>query len=272
MLAAMLGKFEEAHAHFTEAVQFEEAQGARPWAAYSKFEFARMLRRRSGPGDLDRALKLAREVYDMAKGLDMKVLEVRAGVFLAKATRSTAETSENGRSRGIHSTERPRQRIIATIMFVDIVASTERVAQLTDRPWVELRSSFFELLREKLRNFRGREIETAGDSMLALFNHPAVAIQAAFAMVHGAQTLGLHVRAGIHTGEIELVDGDAIGIAVHIGARVAAYGGSNEVIVSGTVRDMLAGGDIKFADRGTHVLKGVPGEWRLYTVESLPGA
>jgi class 3 adenylate cyclase len=86
-----------------------------------------------------------------------------------------------------------------------------------------------------------------------------------------AQTLGLQVRAGIHTGEIELVDGDAVGIAVHIGARVAACAGGNEVIVSGTVRDMMAGGDIKFADRGTHVLKGIPGEWRLYAVESAPG-
>jgi class 3 adenylate cyclase/tetratricopeptide (TPR) repeat protein len=159
------------------------------------------------------------------------------------------------------------QRVVATLLFIDIVSSTEHVTKLRDRRWVELRRSFFELIRKQLASFNGREIDTAGDGMLAIFDHPAAAIHCAFAMSQGVEKLGLQVRAGIHTGECELVGGDAIGIAVHIGARVAAQAGPNEVMVSSTVRDLLVGGEMTFVDRGVSELKGIPGEWRLYAVE-----
>ena len=159
------------------------------------------------------------------------------------------------------------QRVVATLLFIDIVSSTEHVTRLRDRGWVELRRSFFELIREQLASFNGREIDAAGDGMLAIFEHPAAAIHCAFAMSQGVEKLGLQMRAGIHTGECELVGGDAIGIAVHIGARVASHAAAAEVLVSSTVRDLLAGGDIRFVDRGTYVLKGVAGEWRLHAAQ-----
>jgi class 3 adenylate cyclase len=157
--------------------------------------------------------------------------------------------------------------VVATLLFIDIVSSTEHVTKLRDRRWVELRRSFLELIRKQLASFNGREIDTAGDGMLAIFVQPAAAIDCAFAMSQGVQKLGLQMRAGIHTGECELVGGDAIGIAVHIGARVAAQAAPNEVMVSSTVRDLLVGGEITFVDRGVSALKGIPGDWRLYAVE-----
>jgi class 3 adenylate cyclase/tetratricopeptide (TPR) repeat protein len=159
------------------------------------------------------------------------------------------------------------QRVVATLLFIDIVSSTEHVTRLRDRGWVELRRSFLELIRKQLARLNGREIDTAGDGMLAIFDHPAAAIHCAFAMSQGVEKLGLQMRAGIHTGECELVGGDVVGIAVHIGARVAAQAGPNEVMVSSTVRDLLVGGEITFVDRGVSALKGIPGEWRLYAVE-----
>jgi class 3 adenylate cyclase len=164
----------------------------------------------------------------------------------------------------------PQQRVVATIMFVDIVGSTQHVAEMTDRLWVKERERFFQLLRQALINFGGREIDTAGDGMLAIFDGPAAAIRSAFAMSKGAQKLGLQLRTGIHTGECEFVGDDVAGIAVHIGARVANFAEADEVIVSSTVRDLMVGGDIGFADRGTHTLRGIPGQWRLYSVEQPP--
>ena len=152
-------------------------------------------------------------------------------------------------------------------MFVDIVSSTEHVAEMRDRQWVGVRGRFFELLRKELTNFGGREIDTTGDGMLAIFDHPGAAIRSAFSMSAGAQNLGLQMRAGIHTGECEIIENDIAGIAVHIGARVASCAGANEVVVSSTVRDLMTGGDIRFTELGTQVLKGIPGEWTLYTVE-----
>jgi class 3 adenylate cyclase len=268
VLATALGKFEEAEAHFDQAIQFDQLAGATPWVAYAKFELARMLFKRGDRSDLDRAFEMADQARDTAKNLHMKLLEMRATGLVAKIAIPATTRSASGAASGTPQLQ--RQRVIASVMFVDIVGSTEHVAALSDSRWVEVRTRFFELTRVQVGKFLGREIDTAGDSMLALFDQPIAAIRAAFAIAAGARTLALQVRAGIHFGEIELVDRDAAGIAVHIGARVASFAAANEVVVSSTVRDMMAGGDIKFADRGTHVLKGVPGEWRLYAVESYP--
>jgi class 3 adenylate cyclase len=158
-------------------------------------------------------------------------------------------------------------RVLATVMFTDIVGSTERAAQLGDQRWRELLKSYYEVLRKELAAFRGREVDTSGDGLLATFDGPARAIRCAGAAREKVRQLGLEVRTGLHTGECELTGGRVSGIAVHIGARVASAANPAEVLVSSTVKDLVAGSGIQFADRGMHTLKGVPGEWRLFAVQ-----
>jgi class 3 adenylate cyclase len=157
-------------------------------------------------------------------------------------------------------------RVLATMLFADIVGSTERASELGDRRWRDLIEQFYSLVRRQLDRFRGREIRTTGDGVFATFDGPARAIRCGIAIRDGVRALGLDVRVGLHTGECELVEHDVAGVAVHIGARVAAQAGPGEVLVSSTVKDLVAGSGIGFDERGTHSLKGVPGEWRLYAV------
>jgi class 3 adenylate cyclase len=158
-------------------------------------------------------------------------------------------------------------RVLATVLFTDIVGSTAKAAELGDRGWRELLRAHHDRIRRELARFRGREVDTAGDGFLATFDGPARAIRCACAATESVRELGIDIRAGLHTGECELVDGKVGGIAVHIGARVAAEAGSGEVLVSSTVKDLVAGSGLAFVDRGAAELKGVPGEWRLYAVE-----
>ena len=159
-------------------------------------------------------------------------------------------------------------RVLATVLFTDIVASTERAAELGDAAWKELLAAHDEVVREELERFRGREIDTAGDGFLATFDGPARAIRCAEAIRAGVKELDLEIRAGLHTGEVELAEERIRGIAVHIGARVVSLAGPSEVLVSSTVKDLVAGSGIEFEDRGPHALKGVPGEWRLFAVRA----
>ena len=162
-------------------------------------------------------------------------------------------------------------RVLATVLFTDIVDSTARVVELGDRGWRELVKQHHAVVRRQLARFSGREIDTAGDGFFATFDGPARAIRCATAIVGGVRELRLDVRVGLHTGECEIVDGKVGGIAVHIGARVAARAEPGEVLVSGTVKDLVAGSGIAFAERGVVQLKGVPGLWPLYAVESRGG-
>jgi pimeloyl-ACP methyl ester carboxylesterase len=164
---------------------------------------------------------------------------------------------------------RPLDRVLATVMFTDIVDSTKRAAEAGDRRWRELIERHDELTRRQLDRFRGREIKTLGDGFLATFDGPARAIECACAIRDGVGPLGLHVRAGLHTGECELGGGDVRGMAVNIGARVGAAADPNEVLVSSTVKDLVVGAELEFVDRGEHDLKGVPGTWRLFA--AAPG-
>jgi class 3 adenylate cyclase len=157
-------------------------------------------------------------------------------------------------------------RVLATVLFTDLVGSTARAAALGDRRWRELLSSHRNVVRRELGRYRGEEVDTAGDGFLATFDGPARAISCARALVDAAADQGLEIRAGLHTGECELADGKVAGIAVHIGARVAAEAAPSEILVSGTVKDLVAGSEIEFADRGARELKGIPGEWRLFAV------
>jgi len=159
-------------------------------------------------------------------------------------------------------------RVLATVMFTDIVDSTQRASAMGDRAWRDLLDAQNDVLRHELTRFRGHEIKTLGDGMLATFDGPARAIRCALAMTEAVRPLGIEVRVGLHTGEVELVgDDDVAGIAVHIAARVGAKAGAGEVLVSGTVKDLVAGSGIGFADRGEHELKGIPDVWRLFAVE-----
>jgi len=157
-------------------------------------------------------------------------------------------------------------RALVTVLFTDMVGSTETAAALGDGRWRDLVREHHRIIRGELARFRGREVDTAGDGFLAAFDGPARGIRCALAVVDAVRPLGVEVRAGLHTGECELVDGKPAGLAVHIGARVAAQAGPAEVVVSQTVRDLVAGSGIAFSERPPAPLKGVPGEWRLHTV------
>jgi pimeloyl-ACP methyl ester carboxylesterase len=158
-------------------------------------------------------------------------------------------------------------RVLATVLFTDIVGATDRAARLGDRRWHDLLDSHNAVVRRELARFRGREVKTAGDGFLATFDGPARAVRCACAILDGVHAIGLDVRTGLHTGECEVMGDDIGGIAVHIGARVAALAGSGEALVSSTVKDLVAGSGLSFSDRGSTGLKGVPGEWHLFAVE-----
>jgi pimeloyl-ACP methyl ester carboxylesterase len=166
---------------------------------------------------------------------------------------------------GVRTLPEP-ERVLATVMFTDIVASTERAAEFGDARWRELLAAHQAAVRQELGRFRGREVKTLGDGYLATFDGPARAIQCGSAIAEASRSLGLEVRIGLHCGEVELMDGDVGGIAVHIAARVGALAAGSEVLVSSTVKDLVAGSGISFVDRGAQQLKGISDEWRLFAV------
>lgn len=158
------------------------------------------------------------------------------------------------------------ERVLATVLFTDIVGSTEAAAQMGDASWRDLLGRHHALVRRELARFGGRELDTAGDGFFASFDGPARAVQAASAITNAVRDIGIEVRAGVHTGEAEVHDGKVTGIAVSIGARIASLAGPGEVLVSSTVKDLVAGSDLRFAERGAHELKGVPGTWTIHAL------
>jgi class 3 adenylate cyclase len=158
-------------------------------------------------------------------------------------------------------------RRLATVLFTDIVGSTAQAAELGDTRWRALLDRHDQIVRQELARFGGEEIDSAGDGFLSTFDGPARAIRCAAAMSDALSGIGLAIRAGVHTGEVEVRGQNIGGLAVHIGARVAATGNGGEIVVSSTVKELMAGSEMTFLDRGEHELKGVPGTWRLYVVE-----
>jgi class 3 adenylate cyclase len=158
-------------------------------------------------------------------------------------------------------------RVLSTVLFTDIVGSTERAATIGDQRWRELLGKHDAIVREQLARWRGREVKTVGDGFVATFDGPARAVQCADTILRAVEPAGLQVRAGVHTGECERIGDDVGGIAVHIGARVAALAEGGEVLVSSTVKDLIVGSGLSFGERGGHELRGVPGEWRLFALE-----
>jgi class 3 adenylate cyclase len=167
---------------------------------------------------------------------------------------------------GVRRSDEP-DRVLATVLFTDIVGATEKAALLGDRHWRDLLVSHHEVVRRELARFRGREINTAGDGFFAAFDGPARGVRCARAIAEDVRSLGLEIRAGLHTGECEVIGDDMGGIVVHIGARIAAVAAPGEVLVSSTVRDLVAGSGLRFRDHGAATLKGVEGEWKLYAAE-----
>jgi len=167
-----------------------------------------------------------------------------------------------------HQAEVADDRVLATVLFTDIVDSTRRAAEMGDRDWHALLDAHDAVVRAQLARFRGREVNTARDGFLAMFDGPQRAIRCAMSIRDAVQALGIEVRAGLHTGECEIRGDDIGGIAVHIGARVSALAGPNDVLVSSTLRDLVIGSGLEFEERGAHMLKGVPGEWHLFAVAS----
>jgi len=164
-----------------------------------------------------------------------------------------------------------RGSVLATLLFTDIVGSTQLADQLGDRRWRELLARHHEIVRRELRQFQGREIDTAGDGFFAAFDRPADAVRCAAAICDAVRTLGIEVRAGLHVGEAEAFKRKLSGVAVHIAARVLALAGPGEVLVTAVLRDLVPGAGVRFEDRGLHALKGVPGEWRVFAVSAIDG-
>jgi len=214
----------------------------------------------------DRALPVEGARYIAERIRDVRLVELPGDDHLPFVGDQDAILDEieeflTGARRGAES-----DRVLATVLFTDIVGSTERAVELGDRDWRDLLDSHHVLVRRELERWRGTELATAGDGFLATFDGPARAIRCACGVRDAVRGLGLEIRAGLHTGECE-VRGDTIaGIAVHIGARVAALAAAGEVLVSSTVKDLVAGSGIEFDERGEHDLKGVPGRWQLYSV------
>ncbi len=157
-------------------------------------------------------------------------------------------------------------RVLATVLFTDIVGSTDRAVELGDRAWRELLDQHDALVQHEVVRNGGTIVDTAGDGVFSRFDGPARAVRAAVAIGNAVGSLGLEVRAGVHTGEVELAGDKVAGVAVHVGARISALAGPGDVLVSGTVKDLVAGSGIEFAERGETELKGVPGTWRVYEV------
>ena len=162
------------------------------------------------------------------------------------------------------------ERVLATILFTDIVGSTELAARLGDAKWRDLLERHHAIVRRELARFQGRELDTAGDGFFATFDGPARAVLAAAALRDPLRALGLEIRSGLHTGECEVSGGKVVGIAVSIGARISSLAGPGEVLVSSTVRDLVAGSGLRFEDRGEHQLKGIADAWRLFALAANP--
>jgi class 3 adenylate cyclase len=212
-------------------------------------------------------IQLAREAANLIPEARLVAVPGADNLFFVGDTDVLAEEIEEFLT-GSRSVTDP-DRVLATLVFTDIVGSTRLAADLGDPRWRDLLDQHHDLVRREIVRFGGREIDTAADGFLATFDGPGRALRCAVAITRAVAPLGLEIRAGVHTGEVELVRGsDVAGLAVHIAARVAAMAGSSEVLVSTTVKDLLVGSGIEFDDRGTHELRGVPDQWHLYAARS----
>jgi class 3 adenylate cyclase len=209
-------------------------------------------------------VELGREVAALFPGA--RFVEVPGGDLYGWADPDNSGQDEIEEFLTGHRRQHERERVLATVLFTDIIASTELAARLGDQAWRELLDRHNQVVRGELERWRGKEVKTLGDGFLATFDGPARAVRCARAIIDALAELGVQVRAGLHTGECELVDGDVAGIAIHLGARIGALAHAGEVLVSSTVKDLVVGSALHFTERGVHALRGVPGEWRVYAL------
>jgi class 3 adenylate cyclase len=209
-------------------------------------------------------VELGREVAALIPGA--RFVEIPGGDLYGWADPANPGQDEIEEFLTGHRRQREPERVLATVLFTDIVASTELAARLGDQAWRELLDRHNQVVRGELERWRGKEVKTLGDGFLATFDGPARAVRCARAIIDALAELGVQVRAGLHTGECELVDGDVAGIAIHLGSRIGALAHAGEVLVSSTVRDLVVGSELHFTGRGVHALRGVPGEWRVYAL------
>jgi predicted ATPase/class 3 adenylate cyclase len=267
LLAATAGQFDQAQEHFEASLQFNRKIAAPPFVAWSQYEYARMLLGRNGAGDRDRALALAGQALTSAKSMGIERFAERIRELILTAEGGDPAAFGFGAAASSGGRGLPEGRVLATIMFLDIVNSTGHAATLGDREWTQVLTDYYEVVRRELAQYRGREINTFGDDFLALFETPADALRSACGIRAAMRVRGLEIRAGLHTGECEITSNRISGIALHIGARVVRTAEPGEVMVSGTVKELAAGSGLRFLDRGVHSLRGVPGEWHLYAAE-----
>jgi class 3 adenylate cyclase len=214
-------------------------------------------------GDLDSRVEEGRYIAERIPGA--RFIELRGDVHVPVIDGDQILDEVEEFLTGTRPSREP-DRVLATVLFTDIVGSSQRAVELGDRAWRELLGAHHRVVRRQLERFEGREVDTAGDGFLATFDGPARAVRCGSAIRQAVSELGLEVRAGLHTGEVELAGEKVTGIAVHTGARVAALAGPGEILVSSTVKDLVAGSGLEFEDRGMHELKGIPDERRLYSV------
>jgi class 3 adenylate cyclase len=218
-----------------------------------------VLHRTGDPVNVEHGRYLGRHIKQ-AKYVEFPGIDHNPWVGDADSILGEIETFLTGQRREV---ETESDRVLASILFTDIVDGTKRLVELGDRGWKDLLTQHHSVVRDQLVQHRGREIDTAGDGFLAAFEGPARAVRCGRAIVDSVKKLGIHVRAGVHTGECEVMGEKLGGIAVHIGARIGALAAPDEVLVSRTVSDLVAGSGLRFEERGTHSLKGVPGSWQL---------
>lgn len=266
LLAMTVGQLDVSQKHFEAAIEFDLKIGARAALLHTQVSYAAMLLARGRADDGRRALEMAKSAHASAEKLGMKSLAREASDLEARAQGSGQ--SVGGEATRIAQAKSSTRRMLTTIMFLDIVGSTERAAQVGDHRWGEQIREYYAEVRRHLMSFGGREVNTFGDDFFALFDAPVEAVLCACAIRDAMLKQGLKIRAGVHTGECELDDGKITGIAVHIGARMVRQAEPGEVAVSSTVHDLVVGAGIRFDDRGNHSLKGVPGEWRVFVAQT----
>jgi eukaryotic-like serine/threonine-protein kinase len=259
-LAALMQRYDDAQRHYEAAISMNAKIGARGWLAHSQHEYAAMLIERGKDEDRARALELNDQALASAELLGLTALQEQARALKTK--------------HGTGAKQSPRRvgestRTLETILYFDIVGSTGHAVRLGDRQWGDQLGQYYSIVRKTLAAFRGREISNPGDGFLALFDAPAEAVAAVFEIRTAASALGMQLRAGLHCGECVWVGDQAVGIALHIGARIATTAEPDQVLVSSTVRDLVAGSGMVLTDAGSHRLRGVPEEWRLYRVDSV---
>jgi class 3 adenylate cyclase len=262
LLATTLLDVQGARRHFEAALKAHSEMGASVWVLRTQLHYARMLLSLSN-ADRGTAIELLDACRRDATALGLQNTAQQAAALaegreVAKAASASGQTVAAGETRP--------GRILATILFVDVINSTVHAARLGDRRWGDLLDSFYAIVRRAIRQRAGREISSEGDGFLAIFDRPLDGLECALDIRRSVARVGLEVRAGLHTGECEFVGNDIRGLSVHIGARVAALAGPGEVMTSSTTRDLTVGSALRFVDRGAHELKGIADPWRLYSV------